>query len=247
VTLSDNKAEWPIDGSPFSLGSLRQGYRAVVIGASGGIGSALCAHLESDPRIGELVAISRTIDGFDVTNERVIAEKVVEIGEPVDLLICATGMLTVDGTPPEKSIRHIDPAVMAAQFMTNAIGPALVAKHFLPRLSRQDRTIAAFLSARVGSIADNRIGGWISYRSAKAALNQIVRTASIEMARTHPTASVVAIHPGTVETKLSAPYSRGHKTVTAVTAASNILRTLDNLQTGETGSFVAYDGSPIEW
>lgn len=112
-------------------------------------------------------------------------------------------MVTVDDRPPEKSIRQIDPTVMLRQFQINAIGPAIVAKNFLPRLDRQSRSVAAFLSAHVGSIGDNRLGGWISYRLAKAGLNQIVHTASIEVARTHPYATVIAIHPGTVRTKLS--------------------------------------------
>lgn len=138
------------------------------------------------------------------------ASRARQLGDrPIDLLICATGILTVEGKAPEKSLRQLDPNVMMAQFLINAGGPALLAKYFLPRLDRQERSIAAFLSARVGSIGDNRLGGWISYRSAKAALNQIVRTASIEFARTHPQALVVSIHPGTVRTRLSEPYAMG--------------------------------------
>jgi NAD(P)-dependent dehydrogenase (short-subunit alcohol dehydrogenase family) len=218
-----------------------------VIGASGGVGSALCAALRSDARLGVLVEVSRTNDGFDIASEFEVATQAASIEDAVDLLICATGVLTVNGVPPEKSIRQIDPNVMAKQFLTNAIGPALVAKHFLPKLPRHHRSIAAFLSARVGSIGDNRIGGWISYRSSKAALNQIVRTTSIEMARTHPNASIVAVHPGTVQTQLSAPYSRGHASVTPVQAAVNVMRTLDALPAGKTGCFLAYDGSAIDW
>jgi NAD(P)-dependent dehydrogenase (short-subunit alcohol dehydrogenase family) len=233
--------------SDLSLHSLRQGYKAVVIGASGGVGSALCATLRRDVRLGVLVELSRKNDGFDITSESEVAKQAASIQGAIDLLICATGVLTVDGTPPEKSIRQIDPNVMAKQFLTNAIGPALIAKHFLPKLPRYDRSIAAFLSARVGSIRDNRIGGWISYRSSKAALNQIVRTASIELCRTHPRACVVAIHPGTVQTPLSAPYSRGHTTVTPLQAALNVLGTLERLNAEETGSFLAYDGSAIDW
>lgn len=144
-------------------------------------------------------------------------------------------------------MRQIDPELMLRQFRINAVGPALIAKHFLPRLDRQSRSIAAFLSARVGSIGDNRLGGWISYRTAKAALNQIIRTAAIEVACTHPNAAVVAIHPGTVRTKLSDPYSTGHTTVSAEQAAITILRTLGKLSPDRSGSFVAYDGSDILW
>jgi NAD(P)-dependent dehydrogenase (short-subunit alcohol dehydrogenase family) len=122
-----------------------------------------------------------------------------------------------------------------------------VAKHFLPRLDRQKRSVAAFLSARVGSIGDNRLGGWISYRASKAALNQIVHTAAIEVGRTHPAASIMAANPGTVETKLSAPYSGGHPTVNPDGAAAAILWALDQVPPDQTGGFMAYDGSPIEW
>ncbi len=228
------------------LRSLPQGYRAVVIGASGGIGRALCDRLRSDEQLGELVEVARGSDGFDLLSEVNIADRAGRISNgPIHLLICATGVLTTHGQSPEKSLRQIDPEIMLSQFRVNAIGPALVAKHFLPQLDRRSRTAAVFLSARVGSITDNKKGGWISYRASKAALNQIVRTASIELARTHPNAVVTAMHPGTVRTPLSAPYSKGHPTVSPEEAATSILRALDR-QT-ETGKFIAYDGSPIEW
>jgi NAD(P)-dependent dehydrogenase (short-subunit alcohol dehydrogenase family) len=230
------------------LASLPENFRAVVIGASGGIGSALCALLERQPDIGDLVQLSRSRNGFDLLDESTIEAAAGALGDrPIHLLICATGVLTVDDRPPEKSIRQIDPGVMLRQFQINAIGPAIVAKHFLPRLDRQSRSVAAFLSARVGSIGDNRLGGWISYRSAKAALNQIVRTASIEVTRTHPHAAVIAIHPGTVRTKLSDPYAKRHSAVSAGQAANQILQTLDAVQVERSGSLLAYDGRGISW
>lgn len=236
-----------IEGTDFMF-SLPDGFRAVVIGANGGIGRAVCERLQSESKLGELIELSRSHDGFDLLNEASIAEHARSIsGKPVHLLICATGILTCADTPPEKALRHLAPDVMIAQFQTNAIGPALVAKHFLPLLDRRSRSIAAFLSARVGSISDNRLGGWISYRASKAALNQIVRTASIELSRTHPISVVVAIHPGTVRTELSKPYSGNHLTVSADEAAANILSTLDDLDSSRTGCFVAYDGSEIPW
>nr|WP_018902096.1 SDR family NAD(P)-dependent oxidoreductase [Rhizobium sp. 2MFCol3.1] len=232
-------------GSPH-LRSLPHGFRAVVIGASGGIGGALCSRLEQDPNLGELLALSRSGDSFDLLDESSIVDRARRFSQkPVHLLICATGMLTTDGHPPEKSLRQIDPEIMLSQFRVNAVGPALVAKHFLPLLDRKSRAVAAFLSARVGSISDNRLGGWISYRASKAALNQIVRTASIEVARTHPEAVVAAVHPGTVRTTLSAPYSAGHLTMSPQDAASSILSALDGVR--ETGTFIAYDGSTVEW
>lgn len=231
-----------------SMTSLRDDYRALVIGASGGIGSALCACLRRDPRLGEAIELSRSRDGLDITSEQSVRRHADMLeGRPVDLVICTTGVLTIDGHRPEKSLKELDPALMASSFVVNAIGPALVAKHFLPRLSKGDRAVAAFLSARVGSIGDNRLGGWISYRSAKAALNQIVRTASIELARTHALASVVSLHPGTVSTQLSRPYTAGHHSSSADDAAHSMLQALDGLAPGTTGAFIAYDGTPIAW
>ncbi|MBW6424198.1 SDR family NAD(P)-dependent oxidoreductase [Rhizobium sp. XQZ8] len=230
------------------MSSLPQGYVALLIGASGGIGSAMKRILRNDPRCGDLTALSRRDDGLDITEEASVtafAEKL--RGKKFHLLVCATGALTIDGVGPEKTIRQLDPDVMAAQFRLNAIGPALLMKHFLPLLHREERTISAFLSARVGSIGDNRLGGWISYRSSKAALNQIIRTASIEFKRTHPNAVLVGIHPGTVETGLSEPFSRGRERMRPEDAASRMMETLDALSNAQTGSFVAYDGSSIEW
>ncbi len=230
------------------MSSLQDGFRAVVLGASGGVGRAICDDLKISAKLGKLIELSRSQDGFDLLDEASIAEHARSLSEePIHLLICATGILTIEGTPPEKALRQLDPDVMLAQFRTNAIGPALVAKHFLPLLDRNARSIAAFLSARVGSIGDNRLGGWISYRASKAALNQVVRTASIELARTHPSSVVVAIHPGTVRTALSEPYSANHPTVSVDEAAANILCALDDLDSSRTGSFVAYDGSEIPW
>jgi NAD(P)-dependent dehydrogenase (short-subunit alcohol dehydrogenase family) len=229
------------------LGSLPHNYRAVVIGSDGGIGGALCELVRKDCRLGEIVKLSRR-NGLNIADEESVASCATQLGDrPIHLLICATGILTAEGKAPEKSLRQLDANVMMAQFLTNAVGPALVAKHFLPRLDRRERSIAAFLSARVGSIGDNRLGGWISYRSAKAALNQIVRTASIEVARTHPQALVVSIHPGTVRTRLSEPYAMGHPTVSPAEAAASILLTVDSMSPERTGSFVAYDGSTILW
>lgn len=231
-----------------SMTSLKDSYRALVIGASGGIGSALCACLRRDPRLGELIELSRGRDGLDITSEQSVRHYANMLeGRPVDLMICATGVLTINGHRPEKSLKEIDPALMASSFMVNAIGPALVAKHFLPRLSKGDRAVAAFLSARVGSIGDNRLGGWISYRSAKAALNQIVRTASIELVRTHALASVVSLHPGTVSTQLSRPYAAGHHSSSAEDAAHSMFQALNDLAPGTTGAFVGYDGTRIVW
>jgi NAD(P)-dependent dehydrogenase (short-subunit alcohol dehydrogenase family) len=230
------------------LQSLPNDFRTVVIGASGGIGAAVCELVGQQANAGEIISFSRSRDGFDLLDERSVADGAASMaGRPIHLLFCATGILTTEGRAPEKSMRQIDPDNMLDQFRTNAVGPALVAKHFLPLLDRGSRSIAAFLSARVGSIGDNRLGGWVSYRSSKAALNQIVRTAAIESRRTHPEAAIVALHPGTVRTPLSNPYSSGHATFGPQEAAAMMLISLDALRPEQSGSFIAYDGSGIPW
>ncbi|MET3586148.1 NAD(P)-dependent dehydrogenase (short-subunit alcohol dehydrogenase family) [Pseudorhizobium tarimense] len=168
-------------------------------------------------------------------------------GGGLDLIFDASGALTIDGIGPEKTIKALDPAAMARQFAVNAIGPALLMKHFLPLLPRQERAIFATLSARVGSIGDNRLGGWMFYRASKAALNQIVRTATIEGRRTHPGAVVAALHPGTVATRLSDSYGARCNQLSPDQSAALLLDVLDRLEPALSGGFFAYDGSVIEW
>ena len=178
--------------------------RALIIGASGGIGAAFVAALSNDKTYAEVIGLSRSQDGLDLTKEASIERLAdMQVGE-FDLIICATGALEIDGQGPEKTIARLSPATMAQQFQVNAIGPALILKHFSPLLAQARRSVFAVLTARVGSIDDNRLGGWISYRAAKAAANQILRTSAIEITRKRPQSIVVALHPGTVETKLAA-------------------------------------------
>lgn len=228
--------------------SLDSGYRALVLGASGGIGQALADRLTEDSRCRAVLKLSRREDGFDVTDEASVRQAAETLGaQDFDLILCATGALTIGGIGPEKSIRQISQDAMMAQFALNAIGPALVVKHFVPILAKRRRSIFGVLSARVGSIGDNRLGGWISYRSSKAALNQIVRTAAIEVSRTHPATAIVSVHPGTVMTGLSDPFSSGRARTEPDAAAGQILRMLDGLQASDTGGFFAYDGTVIPW
>jgi len=164
------------------------------------------------------------------------------------LVIAATGALHSATLTPEKSYRALNAAALAEAFAVNAIGPALLAKHFLPLTARAGRSVFAALSARVGSIGDNRLGGWHGYRASKAALNQILRTLSIEHARTRPEGIVVALHPGTVATPLSAPFrDRAASVFTAEVAAAHLLQVIDGLTPADTGGFFAWDGSPILW
>ncbi|NKM59384.1 SDR family NAD(P)-dependent oxidoreductase [Rhizobium anhuiense] len=228
--------------------SLDAGYSALVIGASGGIGDAISRQLERDNNCAKITRLSRQENGFDLTDENSVqcAADMLKSNE-FDLIICATGALTIGGMGPEKSIRQISQNAMMAQFAVNAVGPALVVKHFVPLLAKKKRVILALLSARVGSIGDNALGGWISYRSSKAALNQIVHTAAIEVARANPLSLLVTVHPGTVITQLSDPFSSGHRRSEPDEAAKRILWMLDDLTPHHTGGFFAYDGTTIPW
>ncbi|WHA43816.1 SDR family NAD(P)-dependent oxidoreductase [Agrobacterium larrymoorei] len=227
--------------------SLPDGFRALVIGASGGIGSAVVKVLEEDARCSKVTGLSRSGTGLDVTDEDSVAAAAAGVDGECHLLFCATGALTINGVGPEKALKQLSPGAMMRQFALNALGPALVLKHFAPKLARKERSLSAFLSARVGSIGDNHLGGWISYRSSKAALNQITRTAAIELARTHPQSVVAALHPGTVATGLTEDYSAGRERLQPETSARMMLDVLDGLQPGQTGEFFAYDGERVEW
>lgn len=225
-------------------------FKVLVFGASGGIGSALVDRLSIYLPSGQIFGISRQSNpGFDLLDEASIAHcaGLLKSKGPFDWIIDATGALEIDNVGPEKSIKAIDPVVMAKQFAINAIGPALIIKHFVPLLSKERTAVLASISAKVGSIGDNRLGGWISYRSAKAALNQIIHTASIEVARTHPLACLVALHPGTVKTRLSEKWQGNHPSVPPEEAADHLLTVMSNVTAADTGGFLGYDGRPIPW
>jgi NAD(P)-dependent dehydrogenase (short-subunit alcohol dehydrogenase family) len=226
-----------------------------VFGASGGIGRALVQALNVDAGFGHVLALGRrSVPSIDLLGEPSIAAAARWVvphdpkRERLRLVIDATGFLHGDGHTPEKSWRQIDAAHMARSFAINTIGPALLMKHFLPLLPSSGRAVFATLSAKVGSIGDNRLGGWYSYRASKAALNQIVRTAAIELARKQPQAICVALHPGTVDTPLSAPFSRsGLKVSTPDAAAQRLLRVIAALAPEDSGGFFSHDGSPLPW
>ncbi len=216
----------------------------VVIGA-GGIGTALADALEQ--RGGTVTRLGRgTTPKLDLLHESSIAEAAATCANGLRLVIDATGFLHGAGSAPEKRLADLDPAHLAHQFAINATGPALLMKHFLPRMARDGRAVFATLSARVGSISDNRLGGWYGYRASKAALNQIMRTASIELARTHPEAICVALHPGTVATNLSAPYAKtGLDVQTPAEAAARLLAVLDALVPAQSGMLLDQHGLVI--
>ena len=240
-----------------TLASLPDGYRAAVFGASGGIGQALVAELAGDPRCAGIHAGSRqsmthpspkiTCFPFDLSSESSIAAAADLIGAP-DLVIVATGRLHGPGLMPEKSLRAIESTSLQEAFAINAIGPALIARHVLSRLPRTRRTLFATLSAKVGSISDNRLGGWHSYRASKAALNMLIRTIAIELTRTHPELVYVALHPGTVDTPLSKPFQAGvppERLFTPVNAANHLLAVLDKLGPMNSGRIFGWDGQEI--
>ncbi len=233
--------------------------RCAVFGASGGLGRALAEALAARDDVAELHAGSRSgqaIGGgklrrfaFDLTDEDSIAAACAGIGGPLDMVLIATGRLTrVDGTGPEKSYRALSGEGMAELFAVNTIGPALIAKHALPLLRRDGRAVFAAISARVGSITDNRLGGWHAYRASKAALNMLVKNLALELARTHPQAIAVTLHPGTVDTALSQPFQRGvaeGKLFTPAFSASALLAVLDGLTPEASGGLYAWDGARV--
>ena len=218
--------------------------RSLVIGASGGIGAALVQALALR---GDVIGVSRSIDGLDVTDEASILRVLGALNGTFDLIFVASGALEIDGHRPEKSLRALDGAALAQQFAVNAIGPALVLKHALRLMPRDRLARFAALSARVGSIGDNALGGWYSYRAAKAALNQLIHTASIEVARSHPLAIVSVLHPGTVATGFTKDYVANRVTVTADVAAANLLAVLNALTPAESGGFFDATGARILW
>lgn len=234
---------------------------AVIIGASGGIGGALAEQVAGSSRYSTVHAISRTPSAdrgsirfhiADIADEASVERVAGTIGteEPVGLVIVASGLLHDTNIRPEKALKTIDPVAMARLFAVNTIGPAIVAKHYVPLLPRRGRSVFAVLSARLGSIEDNRLGGWYSYRASKAALNQVIRTLAVELKRTHPDAIALALHPGTVATTLSGPF-RSDETRAGLfvpdDAASNLLKVLDLAADEQSGALLAWDGSHIPY
>jgi NAD(P)-dependent dehydrogenase (short-subunit alcohol dehydrogenase family) len=245
------------------MSSLHPESNVAVIGASGGIGRAFVELLADDIGVRQVHAmcrvpgewqeskvVSHRLDLMD--EESIEAAAAAAICEaPLDLVIVATGILhRGERIRPEKAMREIDPESLAEVMAVNAIGPSLAAKHFLPRLRRRHKAVFAALSARVGSISDNRLGGWTAYRMSKAALNMLVRTTAIEQARTARDSVVVALHPGTVSTELSQPFTGRvpeSKLFTPQIAATRLLGVLDGLVPDQTGGFFAYDGATINY
>jgi NAD(P)-dependent dehydrogenase (short-subunit alcohol dehydrogenase family) len=228
---------------------------ALVIGAGGGLGAALVQKLLADAE-NFVLSLGRNtqpaIDYFDEASLQRAAEWVAEqcAVQQADLrlLVVTSGFLHGEQGQPERSWSHLDADYLNHVFRVNTIGPALVMKYFLPLLPKQGRCVAGFVSAKVGSIGDNALGGWYGYRASKAALNQLVKTASIELSRRNSNAICVALHPGTVDTALSQPFAKtGLKVRPATEASNDLLMVLAGLTPTQTGALMDYQGQMLPW
>jgi NAD(P)-dependent dehydrogenase (short-subunit alcohol dehydrogenase family) len=225
--------------------------RSIIIGSTGGIGGAFMKTLAKKYGEDSVIGLSRSSGDIDLTDEASIAAAAAHCATlpSPDLIIVATGMLHDCEYGPEKSLRELDAGRLARAFAVNVIGPSLVAKHFLPLFARDKRGVFAALSARVGSISDNRIGGWYGYRAAKAALNMTIRNLAIEWGRTHKQGICVGLHPGTVDTALSKPFQKNvsqDRLFTPNFAAEQMLNVVDGLTAMDSGKCFAWDGAEIQ-
>jgi NAD(P)-dependent dehydrogenase (short-subunit alcohol dehydrogenase family) len=229
--------------------SFPTGGHAVILGSSGGIGSAMVEAANASGQFGKVSGFARP--EFDVSDEASIiaAAQIVSHAEiPLRFVFVATGYLHGAQGMPEKGLKQLDPAFMAHAFQVNAIGPALVMKHFLPLMAREGKAVFAVVSAKVASLGDNQLGGWHSYRASKTALNMYLKNAAIEMARTRPDLVLASLHPGTVETKLSAPFAKAGLDVRPTdVAASDMIRVMDGLTPADTGGFFNHLGARLPW
>lgn len=234
--------------------------RVAIIGASGAIGTALAlAYRQAEPAASILACSRKPVPdlppaiawaALDLLDEHSIAAAAAHAAAagPLDRILVCTGLLHASGQRPEKSLGELDAAWLQHNFAVNSIGPALVMKHFLPLLRRDERAVCAVLSARVGSISDNRLGGWYSYRASKAALNMLIATAAIELRRTHPRALLIGLHPGTVDSPLSAPFQanlRDGQLQSPQQAAAHLLQVVESADPALSGRCLAWDGSVV--
>lgn len=231
------------------MGLLIKPYRALVIGASGAIGSAFVELLENDPDCSFVAGIHRQSEpSLDYEKESTIAEaaKAFALQEPFHLIINATGVLHQQNLSPEKKLDDLNIESLMYLMKINAVGPALTIRHF-SKLLDPAGAVMALISAKVGSIEDNRLGGWYGYRASKAALNMLIKTAAIELKRTKPHATMIALHPGTVTSNLSKPFGGERVGRPALVAAQEMLNVLQTIQPIDTGSFLSYSSEKLPW
>ncbi len=240
------------------LSQFDDGMHVAVIGASGGIGNAFVNHLSHNNNVHRVYAFSRSKVKFehenvssyyiDICDEDTIHKAAKKIKQPLSLIVVATGILHESSIRPEKTFRDITLDTLQYIYTINTFGPALVMKHFLPLLPRQGKSVVAALSARVGSISDNVLGGWYAYRSSKAALNMLLKTTSIEIARKYKDAAVIGLHPGTVDTGLSQPFHGhvSHDIFSAGQSVKYLLDVINNVTSKDSGNVFAWDGQKIE-
>ena len=219
--------------------------RALVFGASGGIGQAFSRFLEDKLGSENVVNVSRSFDGFEISDEEKILKFSESIEGPFNLIINATGVLQTTEEGPEKTINVVKQKLMIDMMTINAIGPALLLKNFSKKLDKTKFSVFVNLSARVGSITDNRLGGWISYRSSKAALNQIIKTSSIEINRRNKNAICVGLHPGTVKTRFTEKFQNTTETISPDESVKMMMKVVENLSVDDNGYCFAYDGKVI--
>jgi len=230
-----------------------------IIGASGAIGSAFVRHYAKQDSVGQVLAYSRTADDWqndkikpavmDITDEQSIKSAAHQIdNQSLDIIIVATGLLHQDTLQPEKRLADLGSDNLEQLFKVNTIAPALLLKHLIPKLKRRSKAAFAVLSARVGSISDNRLGGWYGYRASKAALNMLIKSTAIELGRTRKQMFIVGLHPGTVDSSLSKPFQRNvpeGKLFTPEQSAGYLANVLENLNHDDSGQLFAWDGEKI--
>lgn len=242
------------------LSSFNQPVRAAVIGASGGIGTAFVQHLQECEQVESICTFSRSKTTFshpkvrnyqiDILDEDTIESAAKSVKTPLNLILVTTGILHEEAISPEKALKDLSLQNFEKIFAVNTFGPALIAKHFLPLIPKTERSVFAALSARVGSIEDNHLGGWYSYRASKAALNMIIKNTSIEISRRYKEACIIGLHPGTVDTKLSEPFQGNveeSKLFAPAYATEQMLKVVNSVQPSQSGKIFAYDGEVIPY
>ena len=244
---------------------------ALVVGASLGIGLGFVRHLLHDDRIGQVYATHRdeattqlsmllaqhpnrlNLISMDITDEGQIAQEMAQLQRQIDklhLVLYCVGFLHQGNIQPEKSLQQIRAEHLLRYFQVNSIGAVLLAKHVLPLLKHGDKSVFASISAKVGSIGDNQLGGWYGYRASKAALNMFIRTVAIEYSRKSPKTLVVTLHPGTTDTRLSKPFQRNvppDKLFPVERTVTQLLAVIEALRPEDSGQFFSWDGSRLPW